>query len=69
MHKLKTWLRERFLPAWCREDLLAENAALRHRIDRLTAENERLRAYIAGLEYAARRRVTINNYAGRSDAE
>lgn len=65
MKQLKRWLWERFLPLWCREDLLAENEAQRCRIDRLQAENDRLRAYIAGLEYAARRRVTINNYLGR----
>lgn len=65
MIRLKRWLRERFLPLWCREDLLSENEAQRREIERLQAENGRLRAYIAGLEYAARRRVTVNNYPGR----
>lgn len=65
MRHIRQWLWQRFLPAWCREDLLAENARLRRRAEALDAENARLRAYIAGLEYAARRRITIQNFAGR----
>lgn len=68
MKRFKVWMRDRFLPVWCREDLLAENSRLRRQIDSLETENGRLRAYIAGLEYATRRRVTVNNYIGRENA-
>ena len=51
----------RFLPAWAKETVDEENKALRQRNQELKAEISRLNAYISGLEYAARRRIIINN--------
>lgn len=51
----------RFLPAWAKETVYEENKALRQRNQELKAEISRLNAYISGLEYAARRRIIINN--------
>lgn len=63
MARFKHWLYEKFLPAWCREDLLNENARLSAAVSELKNENNRLRAYINGFETAIRyqRRVVIRN--------
>ena len=63
MTRFKHWLYEKFLPAWCREDLLNENARLSAAVSELKNENNRLRAYINGFETAIRyqRRVVIRN--------
>lgn len=62
MRKFKRWLIERFLPAWCREELLTENRRLRERVQRQAAEIDRLNAYVDGVRDAIRRqpRITIN---------
>lgn len=62
LKKLKRWLYERFLPAYCRDALLEENAALKEQIREYQRENGQLRAYIDGMETAIRRhsRITIN---------
>ena len=51
---MKQWLFERFLPAWCREELLEENRRLTRRAEELWQENQCLTAYINGLETALR---------------
>lgn len=63
MKRLRKWLIEKFLPIYLREKLMEENAALRKRIVNLETENERLNAYIDGLENGirAQRRIVINN--------
>ena len=63
MKRLRKWLIEKFLPIYLREKLMEENAALRKRIADLETENERLNAYIDGLENGirAQRRIVINN--------
>ena len=62
MTGLKRWICERFLPAYCREEMLEEAKRLRARIDELKQENERLLAYIDGMHAVLRRRqkITIN---------
>ncbi len=67
--KWKRWLFRRFLPAWCREELLAENDALCRDLERARRENNTLRAYIDGMEYAIRRqgRVIIHTGEVRGD--
>lgn len=62
MRKFKRWLIERFLPAWCREELLTENRRLRERVQRQAAEIDRLNAYVDGVRDAIRRqpRIIIN---------
>lgn len=61
MRKIKDWLLLRFLPAWAKESVYAENRMLRERIEEQQHELDRLEAYAAGLEYALRRRVVIRN--------
>lgn len=67
MTRLKRWLCEKFLPAWCREELTEENERLRTANTGLWNENQRLRAYISGLETAMRcqRRAVIRNEVGK----
>lgn len=62
MTKLKRWLYNKFLPAWCKDDLMDENAALRARLRTVEQDNRELRAYINGIETALRRcgRISIN---------
>lgn len=62
MRKFKRWLIERFLPVWCREELLTENRRLRERVQLQAAEIDRLNAYVDGVRDAIRRqpRITIN---------
>ena len=65
MRKFKLWLRGRFLPAYCRDDLLAENDRLRRELAEQQRTIDRLRAYADGLEYAARRNVRVKIYNGK----
>lgn len=62
MGKFKRWLYNKFLPTWCKDDLMEENAALVRRIGTLEQKNRELSAYIDGMETALRRcgRININ---------
>lgn len=42
MSKLKKWLYERFLPAWCRDDLMRANELLSEKCKAQAREIERL---------------------------
>lgn len=59
MRKFKLWLMERYFPA----EAKVEIATLRQEVAELKAENDRLNAYINGLEVGVclQRRITINN--------
>lgn len=63
MRKLKRWLFTRFLPAWCKEELLAENKRQAQVITAQKIEIDRLNAYIDGMEVTLRyqRRIIIQN--------
>lgn len=63
MSKVKQWLVERFLPEWCRQELLAENARLAAEVLRLQRQVEQRQAYIDGMDTALRamRKVIIKN--------
>ena len=62
MKKFKRWLIEKFLPTYCRNELLEENKRLTDRIAELLAKNDRLNAYIDGMESALRyQKITIRN--------
>lgn len=65
--RLKHWLYNRFLPEYCRRKLLEDNEKLENKIDAMSRENERLRAYIEGLEAGirAQKRIAIYNTAGK----
>ena len=61
MKKLKTWLLERFLPAWAKDTVYFENRMLQAKLELKEQEVRELNAYIDGLETAMRsvRRITI----------
>lgn len=63
MRRFKHWLLERFLPAWAKDSVYRENAALRAELDERAQEIRRLEAYIDGMESALRtmRRIVIQN--------
>lgn len=63
MRKFKTWLMECFLPAWAKESVFCENAALRDKLAKREQEIRELNAYIDGLETALRsmRRIVVQN--------
>lgn len=62
MGKFKRWLYNKFLPAWCKDDLMAENAVLLARLEEVRQDNRRLSAYIDGMKTTLRRcgRISIN---------
>lgn len=64
MNRMKAWLCDKFLPAWCRDNLETENRALAARVSELKQENKILRAYIDGLRDALKYGRKINVYAG-----
>lgn len=59
--RLKSWLLERFLPAWAKDTVYKENRVLLVQLERQNQEIRELNAYIDGLETAMRsvRRITI----------
>ena len=63
MRKLRTWLLERFLPAWAKDSVLRENQELRVKLDAQAQEIRELNAYIDGLETGVRamRRIVIQS--------
>ena len=63
MRKFRRWLLERFLPAWAKDSVYRENAALRAELDKQRQEIRELDAYIDGLETGLRamRRIVIQN--------
>lgn len=67
MNRLKHWLCNKFLPAYCRDGLTEENVALRAEVERQKQKIDRLNAYIDGMETALRyqRRITVRNEVKR----
>ena len=59
MSKIKKWLYERYLPAWCRDDLMEANERLRKKVLDQKQEIERLNAYIDGMQDAMIRQSRI----------
>lgn len=59
LQKSRQWLIERFLPAYARATLWEDFEKQRQRIATLEQENDRLRAYIDGLEKGLRARQHI----------
>lgn len=60
------WIIEKYLPSYAKESMTEELRSLNLEIDDLRRENERLRAYIAGLERGVRsiKKIVINNAEG-----
>ena len=67
MRRVRTWLLERFLPAWAKDSVYRENKLLRDKLADQAQEMRELNAYIDGLETALRaaRRVVIQNGVSR----
>jgi len=63
MQKLRTWLLERFLPAWAKDSVYQENRKLLAQLERRDRELRELNAYVDGLETGLRslRRIAITN--------
>lgn len=62
MTKIKMWICEKYLPSYAKESMKEELRSLNLEVDDLRRENERLRAYIAGLERGVRslKKIVIN---------
>lgn len=58
---MKKWLIERFLPMWAKETVLSDNRRLKRELRSQQQENERMRAYIRGVETGIRagKRITV----------
>lgn len=54
MRRFKQWLLERFLPAWAKDSVYRENAALRAQLNKRDQQIRELQSYIDGLEAAMR---------------
>lgn len=61
MRKIKDWFLLHFLPVWAKESVYKENQKLKQKVLDQQQEIHRLNAYISGLEYSLRRKITINN--------
>ena len=63
MSKIKTWLLERFLPAWAKDTVYQDNKRLLAQLEGQRQELRELHAYIDDLEAGLRalRRVVIKN--------
>lgn len=59
MTRLKRWIIDKFLPAWCRSELMDENRRLIEKIEKQAAKIDRLNAYIDGLQDALCRQPKI----------
>ncbi len=55
MNKCKRWLYNKFLPAYCKEDLLEENKKLAELVEQQRREMEILHSYLDGIEHGLRR--------------
>lgn len=71
MNKLKYWLCEKYLPDWCRRELLDENERLKEIVRKRDDEIENLNQYIAGMERALKlgRKIIIQAERGRDNGK
>ncbi len=60
MKKLKIWICTKFLPVWCKEELLEENKQLARMVSEQRQEIDRLCAYIDGMNNAMHRQPRIH---------
>ncbi len=60
---MKKWLIEHFLPMWAKETVLRDNRQMAKQIKALQQENEKLAAYVRGLEAGIRSRK-VNIFTG-----
>lgn len=66
MRRFRTWLLERFLPAWAKDSIFQENQVLCRELEKKEQEIRELNAYINGLETSLRavRRIVIRMGGG-----
>lgn len=66
MNRYKIWLLERFLPTWCRQELMEENRRLRARIEDQRQKIQQLEAYVSGIRMTLRasKKITIQTGGG-----
>lgn len=66
MRRFRTYLLERFLPAWAKDSVYQENKALLAKLEEQKQEIRELNAYIDGLETSLRsmRRIVIQAGGG-----
>jgi len=66
MRKLRTWILERFLPAWAKDSVYRENAALLEKIAEQEQKIRELNAFIDGIETALRKQRVVIQMGGGS---
>lgn len=68
MSKFKQWLYNKFLPDWCKDNLLETNAHLVNLVSEQQREIAILKARIDGMETSMRyqRRISIRNEVGKN---
>lgn len=68
MWRAKKKIVEKYLPMWCRYELMEENTRLHEKIKEQAGEISRLNAYIDGVHHALhyRQKIVIN---GRGDSK
>ncbi|MBQ3045144.1 MAG: hypothetical protein IJD49_04245 [Clostridia bacterium] len=54
MSKIKQWFFNKYLPAYCKEELIEENNKLRMQVQELKAEKKELESYISGMQRGLR---------------
>ena len=54
MSKIKQWFFYKYLPAYCKEELMEENKELQEKVQALKAKNKELEAYISGMQRGLR---------------
>lgn len=68
MSRIKNWIINKYLPTWCRDELMSENKRLEEKIKMQAAEIDRLNQYIDGMHDALKYRPHIL-ISGRSDRQ
>lgn len=69
MRRFKTWLMEKFLPAWAKEEYHRQLHDMEQENKRLREKVNRMEDYLAGMENALRRGRKIYIYTGRGEQE
>ena len=64
MRKLKEWLINKFLPTWAKETVWEDLKKAQREAENLRKENDRLEAYIRGLESGIKSQRRIVIYSG-----
>nr|DAE37730.1 MAG TPA: coiled coil protein [Bacteriophage sp.] len=63
--RIKSWIINKFLPSWCRQECLDEIRHLREQNEAQATEIKRLRAYISGMQDALKRQPRIIVHGGK----